>query len=33
MSHTIMKIGELDLDLLGQNGLQTFKIFILTVKQ
>ena len=28
-----MKIGDLDLDLLGQIGLQTSKIFILTVKQ
>ena len=28
----ILKIGELDLDLQGQVGLQTSKFFILTVK-
>ena len=28
----ILKIGDLDLDLQGQIELQTFKIFILTVK-
>ena len=28
----ILKIGELDFDLPGQIGLQTSKIFILTVK-
>ena len=28
----ILKIGDLDLDLQGQTGLQTSKIFILTVK-
>ena len=28
----ILKIGELDLDLPGQIGLQTSKIYILTVK-
>ena len=32
MLHTILKIGDLDLDLQGQIGLQTSKIFILTVK-
>ena len=32
MSCTILKIGDLDLDLLGQIGLHTSKIFILTVK-
>ena len=32
MSPTILKIGDLDLDLEGQIGLQTSKIFILTVK-
>ena len=32
MSHTILKIGNLDLDLQGKIGLQTCKIFILTVK-
>ena len=32
MSHKILKIGKLDLDLQGQIGLQTFKIFILTVE-
>ena len=32
MSHMILKIGDLDLDLQGQIWLQTFKIFILTVK-
>ena len=32
MSHTILKIGDLDLDLLDQIGLQTPRIFILTVK-
>ena len=31
MSHTILKIGDLELDLLGQIGLQTSRIFILTV--
>ena len=30
MPHTILKIGDLDLDLLGQIGLQTSKIFTLT---
>ena len=28
----ILKIGDLDLDLQGQIGLQTSKIFMLTVK-
>ena len=28
----ILKIGDIDLDLQGQIGLQTCKIFILTVK-
>ena len=28
----ILKLGDLDLDLKGQIGLQTSKIFILTVK-
>ena len=32
MSHMILKIGDLDLDLQGQICYQTFKIFILTVK-
>ena len=32
MSHTILKIGNLGLDLQGQIGLQTSKIFILPVK-
>ena len=32
MSHMILKIDNLDLDLQGQIGLQTSKIFILTVK-
>ena len=32
MSHMILKLGELDLDLQGQIWLKTFKIFILTVK-
>ena len=32
MSHTILKIGDLDLDRLGQIGLQTSRIFILTAK-
>ena len=32
MSHMILKIGDLDLDLQGQIGLQTSKIFILTVE-
>ena len=32
MSHTILKINKLDLDLQGKIGLQTFKIFILTVE-
>ena len=32
MSHMILKIGNLDLDLQGQIGLQTSKIYILTVK-
>ena len=32
MSHTILQIDDLDLDLLGQIGLQTSKIFILAVK-
>ena len=32
MSHMILKIGDLDLDLQGQIRLQTCKNFILTVK-
>ena len=32
MSHINLKIGDLDLDLKGQIGLQTSEIFILTVK-
>ena len=32
MSHSILKISELDLDVQGQIGRQTSKIFILTVK-
>ena len=32
MAHTILKIDGLSLDLQGQIGLQTSKIFILTVK-
>ena len=28
----VLKLGDLDLDLKGQIGLQTSKIFILTVK-
>ena len=32
MSHAILKNDNLDLDLQGQIGLQTSKIFILTVK-
>ena len=32
MSHKILKIGDLDLDLQGQICLQTLKIFVLTVK-
>ena len=32
MSHTILKLSDPDLDLQGQIGLQTSKIFILTVK-
>ena len=32
MSRIILKIGDLDLDLLGRIGLQTSK-FLLTVKQ
>ena len=32
MSHTFLKIGDLDLDFQGQIGLQTYKIFVLTVK-
>ena len=32
MTRTILKTGDHDLDLLGKNGLQTSKIFILTVK-
>ena len=32
MSHMIMKIGNLDLDLQHQIGLKTSKMFILTVK-
>ena len=32
MSPMILKIGDLDLDLQGQIGLQTNKIFIVTVK-
>ena len=31
MSCKIMKIGELDLELQGEIGLQTSKIFVLTV--
>ena len=32
MSHKILKIDNLDLDLQGQVGIQTSNIFILTVK-
>ena len=32
MAHKILKLSDLDLDLQGQIGLQTSKIFILTVK-
>ena len=32
MSDMILKIGDLDLDLQGQIGLQTCKIFVLAVK-
>ena len=32
MSHKILKLSDLDLDLQGQIGLQTFQIFMLTVK-
>ena len=32
MSHSILKFGDLDLDLQGLIGLQTYKLFILTVK-
>ena len=32
MSRKILKLSDLDLDLQGQIGLQTSKIFILTVK-
>ena len=32
MSHMILKIGNLDLDLQDQIGLQTSKMFVLTVK-
>ena len=32
MSHMNLKIGDLDLDIQGQIGLQTSKICILTVK-
>ena len=32
MSHMILKIGNLDLDLQGQIGLKTSIIYILTVK-
>ena len=32
MSLTILKIGDLDLDLQGQIGLQTSKIFVLTLR-
>ena len=32
MSYTILKIGDLELDIQGEIGLQTSKIFILTVK-
>ena len=32
MSHTILKVSDLDRDFQGQIGLQTSKIFILTVK-
>ena len=32
MSHKILKLSDLDLDLHGQIGLQASQIFILTVK-
>ena len=32
MSHTILKVGDFDLDFQDQLGLQTSKICILTVK-
>ena len=32
MSHKILKLSDLDLDLQGQIGLQNSQIFILTVK-
>ena len=32
MSHMILKIGDLDLDLQGKIGLQTSEMFILTVE-
>ena len=32
MSHMILKIGDIELDIQGQIGLQTSKMFILTVK-
>ena len=32
MSHAILKVSDLDCDFQGQIGLQTSKIFILTVK-
>ena len=32
MSHKILKLSDLDLDIQGQIGLQTSQIFILTVK-
>ena len=32
MSYTILKVSDLDRDFQGQIGLQTSKIFILTVK-
>ena len=32
MSHTILKVSDLDCDFQGQIGLQTSKIIILTVK-
>ena len=32
MSHTILKVSDLDCDFQGQIGLQTSKFFILTVK-
>ena len=32
MSHTVFEIGDLNLDLQGQTGLQASRIFVLTVK-